>query len=139
MAQVVPAAAAVSPVVPHKALIDDAYAAVDVNAGQSIFINSAGKADLASANTNGKKQFAGVALKTVKAGEVLGYLIRGKCAGFDLSNVAFGGQVFQADTAGQLADAAGTTSIPVGKCVPNANLAGPQKLLFVDADMRNIY
>lgn len=89
-------------------------AAVTVTAGQSLYQNSDGKVALADANAAGAQQVRYVALTGGGAGSSISCVTDGILYGFDLSGMAFDATVFQSDTAGSLADAAGTLSVPVG-------------------------
>lgn len=71
----------------------------------------------ADANDAAKDAVAGIATRTVAAGEGVTCLRRGLMDGW--SNLPVPGkQVFVSDTAGALADAAGTASLPVGIVIP---------------------
>lgn len=71
----------------------------------------------ADANDAAKDAVVGIATRTVAAGEALTYMRRGLMSGW--SNLPVPGSVvFVSDTAGALADAAGTASLPVGIVVP---------------------
>lgn len=107
-----------------------------ISAGQSFFVDpTTGKADLCDANNAGHEQFAGIALRTVAAGETFRGLVRGEVYGFDLSGINYWGLVYQSDTAGALNDtASGTKTVQVGRVV-SLNDSGKSKVLFVSADM----
>jgi hypothetical protein len=108
----------ISVVNPIQAQIRTFIAAVALSIGEALYINTSGKVDLCDGNAAGKYQFRGIALETVGAGQAVSVLQEGILYGFDLSNVAYDGLVYVGDTAGDLADAAGTKTIFVGRCVP---------------------
>lgn len=123
----------VSLVYADKAEIIDVIAVEAVTAGQPVYITTAGKAGVADANAAGKQQFRGIALKDTGAGKACPVLKRGFLSGFALSGVAYNGPVYLSDTAGSLADAAGTMTVNCGrviaKCDPDLT-----KILYVEAD-----
>ncbi len=133
MADLTVTATKVAPVFPDQAEIRTYIAAVAVTAGQPVYINSSGKVALADANVGAAEHFRGIALETVGAGQPVSILRRGEVYGFDLSGVAFDAQVFVSDTAGSLADAAGTTSLVAGRCQPLADSVNINKVLMIDA------
>lgn len=116
-----------------QAEIKDMIAAEAITKGQPVYRTSAGKAGVADANAAGKQQFRGIALKAASAGQPVPVLKRGFLSGFVLSGVAYDGPVYLSDTAGSLADAAGTMSVICGRvhALPDPDLT---KILYVDAD-----
>jgi len=113
--------------------IRDIIAVEAITAGQPVYVTTAGKAGVAGANTAGKQQFRGIALKSAAAGKACPVLKRGYLAGYGLSGVAYDGRVYLSNTLGSLADAAGTMSVTVGRV---SQLADPDltKVLYVEAD-----
>lgn len=109
-------------------------AAEAITAGQPVYQTSAGKAGVADANASGKQQVRGIALYDAAAGEAVSVLRRGYIAGYDLSGVSYDGAVYLSDTAGKLADAAGTMTVNVGRV--EAPLCDPDltKVLFVGGE-----
>lgn len=85
--------------------IRTAIAAVAIDAGEVVYINSAGKAALADAGAAATAKFRGLALRSVAAGQEFSVLIHGEVAGFDLSGLAYDDPVYLSNTAGALADA----------------------------------
>jgi len=123
--------AQVSPVHPRQAEIYDAIAAVSIEAGQAVYINSNGKVDLSDADASATTEvFRGIALKSVAAGQSTSVLVRGTVTGYDLSGVAYGAAVYVSNTTGELSTSAGSTSLIAGYCLP---LTDPvmTKCLFV--------
>jgi hypothetical protein len=100
-------------------------ASAAITVGQPVYIVTAtGKYAVADANgASPLNTVRGIALNTAAAGKAVDVLVRGFLYGFTLTAVDYGAQVFVSDTAGSLADAAGTASLPVGRCVgiPEAN------------------
>lgn len=111
----------------------DMIATEAITKGQLVYQTSAGKAGVADANASGKQQARGIALKSVAAGEPVPVLRRGYIAGFDISSLNYDVAVYLSDTAGALADAAGTMTVNCGRVV---SMTDPDlsKILFVDFD-----
>lgn len=120
----------ISVVFPHKAKIDNGVAAVAIEAGQPVYINSAGKYALADANGSGTTYFRGIALETVGAGRPLSVLVEGELYGYTFSQ-AYDAEIFVSNSVGELADAAGSTSLSVGRVVPFWHGASASKILKV--------
>lgn len=75
----------------------------------------------------------GIALRTVIAGEPL-TVAKGKAIvdGYDLSGVDYGVAVYLSNTVGRLADAAGGTSVVVGRVAPALAVTAVQAATAVD-------
>lgn len=116
-----------------KAEIVDVIAVEAITAGQPVYITTAGKAGIADANASGKQQFRGIALKDTGAGKACPVLKKGFLAGYALSGVAYNGAVYLSDTAGSLADAAGTMTVNCGRVVAKTD-PDLTKILYVEAD-----
>jgi hypothetical protein len=101
-----------------------------VTAGDALYQTSSGTYGIADANAAGKQQFRGIALKTGAAGQVIGMLKKGLCDGFTLAGNP-DTSVYLSDTAGKLADAAGTMTVNVGRVFQRTDGV---KVLYVDAD-----
>jgi len=110
----------ISIVDPSKCEIDNGVAAAAIEAGQPVYIDSNGKYNLADANDAAADQFRGIALETVAANQPVSVLVRGELYGYTLSG-AYDSAAYVSNTAGELADAAGTTSLAVGKVVAQFN------------------
>lgn len=106
------------PIWPEKAKIKPAIAAVTLANGDALYLTSAGKYDLCDGNGSGTKQFRGICLTAAGAGQSIDILERGAIGGFDVSGLAYDALIYVGDTAGDLADAAGTVTIVVGRVVP---------------------
>ena len=87
-----------------------------ITAGQAVYILTTGKVGVADANASGKQQFRGIAMNGGGAGSAIDVLHCGEVAGFTLSGNA-DAVLYLSDTAGALADAAGTMSVVVGRIV----------------------
>jgi hypothetical protein len=77
----------------------------------------------------------GIATRTVKAGEALTAVRKGKIDGYDLSGMSVGDTIYVSDTVGKLADAAGTATLRVGfvLAVWGAPLgSNPDKVALID-------
>jgi hypothetical protein len=114
-------------------------AAVAITAGQWVYLNSAGKVDLARGNAVGTAQCVGTALQTVGAGQAVNVLQRGSIAGFDLSSLAYGAVVYLSSATAGGADGAiitGTGNVvsPLGmvKAMTDPALT---KVLWVNCDL----
>lgn len=92
-------------------------AASAITAGSPVYFDTNGKFAASDANVGTADAVFGIATRTVSAGEALTVVRRGLMDGW--SNLpAYGAPVYASDTAGALADAAGTASIVVGYVVP---------------------
>ena len=115
---------------------DTQPAGVAIAAGQSVRRDATtGRWALADASAAGTADAYGMAVKSVPAGMAVTAIRRGLVDGFDLDDQDYGEEVFLSDTAGALADAAGTVSIRAGEVVPvhTHRLGGtPDKLLRLD-------
>lgn len=133
MADLTVTAAQVATVFPTKADVVSYVSAAALTAGQPVYVNTSGKAGVADANGAAPiNTFRGIALETVGAGQPVSVLRRGELYGFDLSALAFDAAVYVSDTAGSLADAAGTASLRVGRVQPLADASTVNKVLFVE-------
>jgi hypothetical protein len=117
-------------VYPHKAEIDNGIAGVAIEAGQPVYIDSNGKYGLADANAAAADQFRGIALETVAAGQAISVLVRGELYGYTLSG-AYDSAAYVSNSVGELADAAGDTSLLVGRVVAVHNSKDATKVLKV--------
>lgn len=84
-------------------------------AGQSLYKLTTGKVGLAGAAAAGKQETIGIALNSVAAGEAVAVVEFGAVGGFAVSGLSVDVQIYQSDTLGALADAAGTKSVVVGR------------------------
>lgn len=112
--------------------IYDYIAGVAIDAGQAVYFNTTtGKLAIADASADATAQARGIALRSVAAGQVVSVMKRGIIAGFDLTSQSYDDRIFLSDTAGDLADAAGTVTVPCGRVIsrPDASLT---KALYID-------
>ena len=139
MADITSTAAQVSLVQVQNSEVYDFIAAVAITAGQVVYlVTSTGKVNLADASAEGTAQAVGVALQTVGANQAVSVLKRGKIAGFTLTSQTIADQIFLSDTAGALADAAGTVTNGCGRVIASSETT-PQKQLYVDFDWTTQY
>lgn len=131
MAVITSTATQVSLVFPQSAEVYDAIAGETITAGQAVYFNSSGKIIKSNAGASGTAKFAGIALNSASAGQAVSVLVRGHVKGFTLSG-AYGSKAYLSDTAGALADAAGTVSVVVGSVVPLSDSAR-SKVLYVNS------
>ena len=131
MADITCTAAQVAPVFPDAAEIFDFVASETITAGQPVYITSAGKIGVGDANGSGTDTFRGIALNGGGAGQAISVLKKGHIYGYTLSG-AYDSLVYVSNTAGSLADAAGGTSLIVGRVVPLSD-SSYTKVLYVQA------
>jgi len=118
MADITVTAGQVGAVYPLKADIRTYTAAAAITAGQPVYIVAAsGTVGVADANDSGKEQCEGIALNAAAIGQAVDVLRAGECYGFTLSG-NYDSLAYLSDTAGSLADAAGTMTVIVGRVVP---------------------
>jgi hypothetical protein len=107
----------------------------DITAGEAVRIDTTtGRFTGSNGTSAGEARIYGIAAKSVKSGMAVTAIRHGVMAGFDLTAQAYDKAIFLSDTDGKLADAAGTTSVVVGRVLPvNTQLLGsnPDKLLYV--------
>ena len=138
MADLALTAAQIAVVHPENAEIFQYTAAETITAGQSLFKDTAGKVQLADANAAGEQQTRLLALEGGGSGEVISCLKTGHVFGFTITQ-AFDAPIFQSDTTGALADAAGTLAVPVG-IIDGIDQGGTiTKVLYFDARWRGDY
>lgn len=131
MAQVATTAAQITLVYPQKAEVYDKIAAVAITAGETVYVNTAGRAGKGDASSATTLKQSGMALNSAAAGKAVSILKRGHVAGVTVSGMDVGAVVYFSDDAGQLADAAGTVSKAIG-VVDATSEPTPTKLLYVD-------
>lgn len=111
-------------------------AGVAIAAGQSVRQDATtGKWVLADGSDVNTSDAYGMAVKSVPAGMAVTAIRRGVVDGFVLTDQDYGEQVFLSDTAGGIADAAGTHGGIVGAVIAvHSHLTGgtPDKLLRLD-------
>lgn len=107
---------------------------VPSSTGAAKFVNSD-----ANSGTAHLKTIAAIATRTVAAGEALTGLKRGILSGFDFSSQAYHAPIYVSDTVGRLADAAGTTSLQIGRVEPAfGNLAGAAADKYLRVDISSL-
>lgn len=116
------------------ALIISVIATETVAPGQLGYqLTATGKFGIADANDAGKQQARGVFLQDAGAGQGVDLLINGRCNGFTLTSQSYDDQLFLSDTAGAVADAAGTMTVPVGRVVALSD-KDLSKVIYFDFD-----
>lgn len=115
MADITVTAAQVAAVFPKDAKIRSFVAGEAITKGQAVYLTTAGLAGVADANAAGKQQCKGIALNGVGAGQAVDVLMEGEAYGFTVSGLNVGALVYLSDTAGALADGAGTMTVVVGR------------------------
>lgn len=125
MADIALTAAQIEPIDPlSHSEIYSGIAAAAITKGQIVYMTTTGTIGVADANDAGKQQARGVALNAAGAGQAVSILKRGRCAGFTVSGVNCSAPLFLSDTAGALADAAGTMTVPCGIVVAMTDASG---------------
>lgn len=123
---------------PGDAEIYTGIAGVNLTAGEIVYFNSSGKLVKTNAGAAGTAKCAGMALETKKAGQACAILIRGHVSGVTVASLAYAAKVYASDTAGALADAAGTVSLVVGTVVPLPDVPSITKVLWFEANWLNL-
>ena len=132
MADLTRVKAQVAIIFPDGNVIRDYVAAVAIEAGQPVYIDSNGKVALADANVAAAEHFRGIALKDVAAGQGLSVLQQGCVSGVGqgVTALAYDAPVYVSDSVGELADGVGTATLLVGRVVPIPD-KDKTKVLFV--------
>lgn len=130
MADITRTKAKISAVYPELAEIHNGIAAAALEAGQPVYIDTAGKFGVADADAAAADQFRGIALEDAAAGAPVSVLVKGHLYGYTLSG-AYDSAAYVSNTAGELADAAGSTSLAVGKVVAVFDSKSATKVLYV--------
>lgn len=135
MADITRTAAKVALTKPLDSMVTTVIAAEAFTAGQPGYVHSDGKAYVSDANDGTDNKVDGIAAKPASAGEGVDLVHYGPLTGYTLTSQAYKAVIYVSNTAGELADSAGGTSLPVGIVWPTAH-DGPsgtiQKVLFVD-------
>ncbi|MBN1815383.1 MAG: hypothetical protein JXA14_26360 [Anaerolineae bacterium] len=118
--------------------IYDGIAGETITAGLALYIKgSDGKLYKADANAGSDaEEFRGVALNGGGAGQAISFIKRGCVYGFDLSGMNAEALAYVSDTAGALADSAGSVSVIAGR-VFRLSDKDQTRVLFVEADWHN--
>lgn len=85
-----------------------------ITKGQPVYRKATGRAGLADASAVGTAKPVGVATTSVQPGTAFDALHYGMMAGYGLDGIDPGTTVYLSDTAGFVADAAGTIDVPIG-------------------------
>lgn len=132
MADIALTASRVEPIDVDKAVIYPFVCGETITKGQAVYLATTGKVGVADANASGKQQAIGIALKGGAANEVIDVMVKGRVAGFTLTSQDYGAPLYLSDTAGALADAAGTMTVGVGRVVPLTDKPTLTKVLLLD-------
>jgi hypothetical protein len=131
MADIVVTGAAVEVLNPSDAEIMKGVAAVAVTQGQTAYQTTSGTWGVGACNTSGKQQIRGIYLNAAGAGQAVSILKRGLVGGYTLAG-AYDSAVYGSDTAGALADAAGTVNALVGRVVAMPDRPTYTKVLYIN-------
>lgn len=133
MADISVTAAQVALVFPQKAEIIDGIATEAITVGQAVYQLTTRKFGVADANAAGKQQFRGIALNSAGAGQAVSILKKGFVAGFGIGSLNGDAALYLSDTAGALADGAGTMTVICGR-VFGLSDNDLTRVLYIDAD-----
>lgn len=134
MSAITVTAAQVAILYPPYAEIYSYEAAEAIAAGQTVYINSNGKAALGDASNAETLVMAGLAIENKGAGGAVSVLKQGYVVGATLTGLAYGDPVYASDTAGGLDTAAGTVSKVLGRVAPINEAGNIQKALYIQSD-----
>lgn len=109
----------------------EVVAGATIEAGQPCYVNSSGLAVLSDANGSGTDVVDGLALNDAASGSGVTLVKQGFLWGFTLAG-AYRSVAYVSNTVGELADAAGGTSLPVGRVMVIPEDGTPTKVLYVD-------
>lgn len=118
MTAIVVTAANVGVIDPTKSVIKSYMAGATITKGQAVYLATTGLAGVADGNGSGTKQFRGVALAGVSAGESVDVLEDGELYGYTLAALDYDVPVYLSDTAGAFDTAAGTVTVVCGRVAP---------------------
>lgn len=132
MSDITRTAAKIAVVFPDQAEIFSFIAGETILAGNPVYLDATtGKLGVADANGSGTDTFFGIALEGGGTNQVISVLKRGHVAGYTLAG-NYGAAAYVSNTVGELADAAGGTSLLVGHIVPMSDKS-LTKVLYVNA------
>lgn len=134
MADLSPTVDKVSVADPENAIINNFIAAVAIDKGHAVYINSDGKAALADASAAGTAVAIGIAISKAGANQLIEVCSVGYMDGLgDLSSVAYNTLLTVSDTAGAIDNGAGspTVTAPIGRVMP-ATDGSLSKLVYVN-------
>lgn len=131
MTDIVVTAAQVAVVNPENAEIYNGIAAEALTKGLALYMTTSGTFGIADANVLAKRQFRGVALDKVNAGEGFSYLKQGILAGYTLAT--YDDEVYLSDTAGAFDTTPGTLLVKCGRVMAMSDPALTE-VLYIDAD-----
>lgn len=134
MTDIVRTASQAGLVFPQWAEVYDVILAETVVALQPAYQLTSGKFGLADANAAGKQQARGIFLTGGGANQAATLLKRGHVYGYTVSALNADVQLFLSDNVGEIADAAGTMSVVIGRVVALSNLPTLTKVTYIDAD-----
>jgi hypothetical protein len=136
MADIVVTAAEVARVYPQNDEVVSVKLAATVTRGQAAYQTTATTFGLADANAAGAQQFRGIFLEGGAAGQVVPMLKRGALYGFTVSGLNGDAVLYLSDTAGALADAAGTMTVIAGRVIGTMD---GTKVAYIDAQWAQIW
>jgi hypothetical protein len=139
MADIAVTAAQVAMVRAEDCEVIDGIAVEAIAKGQAVYYDTAGKVGVADANAAGKQQFRGIALKAASIGGAVPVLKRGAVYGFTVSGLNGDVPVFLSDTAGALADAAGTMTVRAGRIIILPNAPTFTKVVYIDVNYQTVW
>jgi len=139
MSDIALTAAAIGRVDPTKDEVYHALLAATVTAGQVVYLTTAGTWDLGDGSATGTAQARGLALEGGGAGQAVTIMKQGLVHGFTLSGLAYDARLYLSNTAGALADAAGTVPVTMGRVWAMTDADKTKVLYFIGAQMEDQY
>lgn len=134
MADIALVAASIAPVFVERSEIISGVATEAITPGQILYrVAATGKFGIADANAAGKQQARGIALEAAGAGQALSILKRGYVYGYTVSALNNDALLYLSDTAGALADAAGTMTVRIGRVESLSDTPNFTKVVWFDA------
>lgn len=113
--------------------------AATTTAGQLLYKDTSGTWSIADGSATGTAQVRGLALEGGGAGQAITILMWGLVYGFTLTGNAYDARLYLSDTAGALADAAGTVPVVCARVHPMSDADKTKVLDFFGGDPHEQY
>jgi len=114
-------------------------AATTITAGQATYLTSSGTLGLASAAAAATAQVRGIAINGGVSGQPVTVIKEGGVEGFTLTSLNYDALTYLSNTAGALADAAGTVTVRVGRVSPVTDGATKSKILEIQCNVTDAW
>lgn len=137
MADIAVTAAQVARIFPDRDEAYDFIAGATITAGQPVYFSTTtGKLGVADANAGSNAdQFRGIAINGGGAGQAITVLMRGFVGGYTLTSQSYDDPLYLSDTAGTIADSAGSVTVQIGRVLPMPD-SSLTKAVYIDALVR---